>query len=1071
MPQISQLRRFAVPITGTAMVAGMLLVGTPASAAPVTTTFQTACQAKSVLTVDKMTTSSVTVDAPETVSPGETFTFRMQTNASSYPNSDSGATTTNLSRLKNDFTLPSNASFVSATIVAGTSFNLDGVAPSVIRISDAGVEDANGPYLRISGSNQVVGNGASNSTNSEGGIRAPKTKKNLDGSTNSNGDSWFRLPAIDVTMVAGASGVIQPTIRTAGTAANYGDDKNFNTQLARASFLGGTQWAPTRCSPRDAKGNANLNAGAGPLATISIASAPVDVETTTSLSVPATAITGTAVDLTATVAPSNAVGMVQFKSNGTAIGSPVTVAAGVATLSHTFDAAGAQSVTADFTAGAGFVSSSASAQTVTVSDPAPVDVQTTTALSVPATAITGTAVDLTATVAPSNAVGTVQFKSNGAAIGSPVTVAGGVATLSHAFDTAGAQSVTADFTAGAGFVSSSASAQTVTVSDPAPVDVETTTALSVPATAVTGTAVDLTATVAPSNAVGSVQFKSNGTAIGTPVTVAAGVATLSHAFDAAGAQSVTADFTAGAGFVSSSASAQTVTVSDPAPVDVETTTSLSVPATAITGTAADLTATVAPNNAVGTVQFKSNGTAIGSPVTVTGGVATLSHAFDAAGAQSVTADFTAGAGFVSSSASAQTVTVSDPAPVDVETTTSLSVPATAITGTAVDLTATVAPNNAVGTVQFKSNGTAIGSPVTVTGGVATLSHAFDVAGAQSVTADFTAGAGFVSSSASAQTVTVSDPAPVDVETTTSLSVPPTAVTGTAVDLTATVAPNNAVGTVQFKSNGTAIGSPVTVTGGVATLSHAFDAAGAQSVTADFTAGAGFVSSSASAQTVTVSDPAPVDKATKTVLSVQGEAKVGLPVDLFATVSEDPSDALVPSGGTVQFKIGGVDLGAPVAVVDGVAKLPHVFGAEGTFAVSAVFSGSGVFTSSTAESVDVNVTVPTPSDVESSTSLTAPSSAKVGTAVQLKAVVSSSGATSGTVQFFDGTTPIGTAVDVVGGQAVLSHTFTTTGNHSITAVYSGAQGVTGSTSTASVVNVGNGGGDFGSLGSLSLPFGS
>ncbi|MFJ7723821.1 Ig-like domain-containing protein, partial [Rhodococcus erythropolis] len=307
--------------------------------------------------------------------------------------------------------------------------------------------------------------------------------------------------------------------------------------------------------------------------------------------------------------------------------------------------------------------------------------------------------------------------------------------------------------------------------------------------------------------------------------------------------------------------------------------------------------------------------------------------------------------------------------------------------------------------------------------------------------------------------------------TTSLSIPATAVTGTAVDLTATVAPNNAVGTVQFKSNGTAIGSPVTVTSGVATLSHSFDVAGAQSVTADFTAGAGFVSSSAPAQTVTVSDPAPVDKATKTVLSVQGEAKVGLPVDLFATVSEDPSDALVPSGGTVQFKIGGVDLGAPVAVVDGVAKLPHVFGAEGTFAVSAAFSGSGVFTSSAAESVDVNVTVPTPSDVESSTSLTAPSSAKVGTAVQLKAVVSSSGATSGTVQFFDGTTPIGTAVDVVGGQAVLSHTFTTTGNHSITAVYSGAQGVAGSTSTASVVNVGNGGVGSGSLGSLSLPFGS
>ena len=683
MPQISQLRRFAVPITGTAMVAGMLLVGTPASAAISTTGFKTACVAGSIIgDVHKVTDNLITVDAPASVQPGETFTYRIQPSGTSYPDKDSGATTTNLSRLKIDYAIPSNATYVSATVVAGTSIGLDNVAPNVLRVNDSGNVDGSGGILRLSGNNQVIGNSPTTSTNSEGGIRVPKSKKNLDGSTNGNGDTWFRLPAVDVTMVAGATGVIQPKVRTAGAAGNLGASENFSTQLAKASFLG-TQWAPTRCSPRENRDTTPLNAGAGPLATISIASAPVDVETTTSL----------------------------------------------------------------------------------------------------------------------------------------------------------------------------------------------------------------------------------------------------------------------------------------------------------------------------------------------------------------------------------------------------SVPATAITGTAVDLTATVAPNTAVGTVQFKSNGTAIGTPVAVSAGVATLTHSFDAAGAQSVTADFTAGAGFVSSSASAQTVTVSDPAPVDVETTTSLSVPPTAVTGTAVDLTATVAPNTAVGTVQFKSNGTSIGTPVTVSGGVATLSHAFDAAGAQSVTADFTAGAGFVSSSAPAQTVTVSDPAPVDKATKTVLSVQGEAKVGLPVDLFATVSEDPSDALVPSGGTVQFKIGGVDLGAPVAVVDGVAKLPHVFGAEGTFAVSAVFSGSGVFTSSTAESVDVNVTVPTPSDVESSTSLTAPSSAKVGTAVQLKAVVSSSGATSGTVQFFDGTTPIGTAVDVVGGQAVLSHTFTTTGNHSITAVYSGAQGVTGSTSTASVVNVGNGGGDFGSLGSLSLPFGS
>ena len=496
-----------------------------------------------------------------------------------------------------------------------------------------------------------------------------------------------------------------------------------------------------------------------------------------------------------------------------------------------------------------------------------------------------------------------------------------------------------------------------------------------------------------------------------------------------------------------------------------TSTTVTSGAAATVGQSTDLVAQVSPAPTGGTVQFKDGGTDIGAPVAVVNGVATLPHTFTAAGDHSITAVYDGVLEFLTSTSPARTVSV---AAADVQTTASLTVPSSAVEQTSVALTANISPAANGGTVQFKDGGIDIGGPIAVTGGAATLDHTFTTTGSHSITAVYSGTAGFGGSTAQAQTIEISSSA---LSTTTTLQVPATAVTGTAVDLTATVAPNNAVGAVQFKSNGTSIGSPVAVASGVATLSHAFDVAGAQSVTAEFTAAAGFVSSSAPAQTVTVSDPAPVDKATKTVLSVQGEAKVGLPVDLFATVSEDPSDALVPSGGTVQFKIGGVDQGAPVAVVDGVAKLPHVFGAEGTFAVSAVFSGSGVFTSSTAESVDVNVTVPTPSDVESSTSLTAPSSAKVGTAVQLKAVVSSSGATSGTVQFFDGTTPIGTAVDVVGGQAVLSHTFTTTGNHSITAVYSGAQGVTGSTSTASVVNVGNGGGGSGSLGSLSLPFGS
>ena len=1050
-----------------ALVGGVLVAGGVASAAPTSSPavensigFKLGCDGYEHLAVDiadVFHSTGVTVSAPEKVVAGSTFTYRVQPNVMSVPTGGhAGRSVGKWTRLKYDFDIPAGVSLVDAQVVAGTSSNLSGVTPSVIRINDGGSADGAGTHLRISGNNQAA------DSNNKGG-NGPSTSKNSDGGIEVGAGKTFRLPAIDVTVVAGAAGsTVQPKLRaTDGDSGAFNSPKNAFTFLQYETLWPG-YWERYNCSPRDSSGG-GLNAGGQALATVNVVS---QAATSTTVTSGAAATVGQSTDLVAQVSPAPTGGTVQFKDGGTDIGAPVAVVNGVATLPHTFTAAGDHSITAVYDGVLEFLTSTSPARTVSV---AAADVQTTASLTVPSSAVEQTSVALTANISPAANGGTVQFKDGGIDIGGPIAVTGGAATLDHTFTTTGSHSITAVYSGTAGFGGSTAQAQTIEISSSA---LSTTTTLQVPATAVTGTAVDLTATVAPNNAVGTVQFKSNGTSIGSPVAVTSGVATLSHTFDTAGAQSVTADFTASAGFVSSSAPAQTVTVSDPAPVDVETTTSLSVPATAITGTAVDLTATVAPNNAVGSVQFKSNGTAIGSPVTVTGGVATLSHAFDVAGAQSVTADFTAGAGFVSSSAPAQTVTVSDPAPVDVQTTTSLSVPATAITGTAVDLTATVAPNNAVGTVQFKSNGTAIGTPVTVTGGVATLSHAFDAAGAQSVTADFTAGAGFVSSSASAQAVTVSDPAPVDVETTTSLSVPATAVTGTAVDLTATVAPNNAVGSVQFKSNGTAIGSPVTVSGGTATLSHSFDAAGAQSITADFTAGAGFKNSVASAKSVQVSV---ADQESVVELNIPTDAKTGVATDLWATVRTSSDDAV--GFGTVQFYDGGVAIGGPEAVTAGAAGLTHSFTSAGAHSITAVYSGGAGVVGSSAQARTVNVTDPAPSDVTTETVVTVPGDAVVNKSVTLSATVSSV-QNGGTVQFMDGDTPIGDAVAVVNGIAALNHTFTTTGTHSISAIYSGATGFTGSTSTAHAIQIKAAtGGGTGSLGSGSagssdfLPFGS
>ncbi|MCJ0907318.1 Ig-like domain-containing protein, partial [Rhodococcus sp. ARC_M6] len=249
---------------------------------------------------------------------------------------------------------------------------------------------------------------------------------------------------------------------------------------------------------------------------------------------------------------------------------------------------------------------------------------TTTTLTAPANTTAGTVVDLTATVDPANAGGTVQFKDGSTDIGAPVLVDGNTATLSHTFATLGTHNVTAVYTSGTGFDNSKSAVSAVEVGAPA---VDTTTTLSVPPTALTGTAVDLTATVAPTDAVGSVQFKDGGINIGDAVAVAGGTATLSHAFDTAASHSITAEFIAGAGFHNSTSAASVIDVTAPI---LDTTTTVTVPATTLTGTAVDLTATVAPTDAVGSVQFKDGGINIGDAVAVAGGTATLSHAFDTA---------------------------------------------------------------------------------------------------------------------------------------------------------------------------------------------------------------------------------------------------------------------------------------------------------------------------------------------------------------------------------------------------------------------------------------------------------
>ncbi|MFD4264409.1 Ig-like domain-containing protein, partial [Rhodococcus sp. NPDC058523] len=192
------------------------------------------------------------------------------------------------------------------------------------------------------------------------------------------------------------------------------------------------------------------------------------------------------------------------------------------------------------------------------------------------------------------------------------------------------------------------------------------------------------------------------------------------------------------------------------------------------------------------------------------------------------------------------------------------------------------------------------------------------------------------------TIDVQGPA----STATQLTVPATATVGVAVDLSASVSPAVAGGTVQFKDGDATIGAPANVVNGTATLSHAFSATGPRSITAVYSGVPGFTGSASAPSTVTVSAP---DVATSTVLSLASDAQTGVQTRLVAAVTP------APAGGTVQFKEGDAPIGGPVSVVDGTATLWYTFNTPGDHPITAVYSGAPGFTGSTSAATTLKVT--------------------------------------------------------------------------------------------------------------------
>ncbi|GMV35625.1 MAG: hypothetical protein AMXMBFR61_01330 [Fimbriimonadales bacterium] len=540
---------------------------------------------------------------------------------------------------------------------------------------------------------------------------------------------------------------------------------------------------------------------------------------------------------------------------------------------------------------------------------------TTSVVAVPNPATVGQNVSFTATVSPTPDGGTVQFKEDGVNLGAPVPVVGGQASTNKTYTTAGNRNIEAVFSGTSNFNPSTgsttllvnkANTSTAVNASPNPVD--------------RGSNSTLTATITPTPDGGTVQFKENGVNLGAPVPVVAGQAQTTQQFNTAGNRTITAEYSGTANYNASTG--QTTLVVNKTPTSTAVNAS---PNPVDRGSNSTLTATITPTPDGGTVQFKENGVNLGGPVPVVAGQAQTTQQFNNAGNRTITAEYSGTTNYAASTGTTNLLVNKTPTGTTVSTS-----PNPSKVGQNVQITATVSPSPDGGTVQFKVNGVNIGAPVSVVAGQAQTTYAFPAVGVQLVEAVYSGTSNFESSAGSADHTVQKTPT-----TTTVVAAPNPAQVGQQVTFTATITPTPDGGTVQFKVDGSNVGGPVSVVAGQATLQQTYATPGSRFVEAVYSGTAGYEGS-------TGNTTLQVNKAitTTTVTSTPNPSVVGQPVTLKATVTP------TPDGGTVQFKVDGTDVGAPVAVVAGVAEYVHTFDSTGVKALTAVYSGTDNYNGST-----------------------------------------------------------------------------------------------------------------------------
>jgi len=344
-----------------------------------------------------------------------------------------------------------------------------------------------------------------------------------------------------------------------------------------------------------------------------------------------------------------------------------------------------------------------------------------------------------------------------------------------------------------------------------------------------------------------------------------------------------------------------------------------------------------------------------------------------------------------------------------------------------------------GTVTFFSDGVQIGNSVTLSGGgTASINDSFPAAGNYTITATFTP-----SNSTQGGTAALTQVVGLPTAVVLTSSINPSLV-NQSTNFTATItAIASPTGSVTFYNGATPLGTvSVTVNGntGTATLPASFATAGTYPITAVYT------TTSANPNVTSATSPI-LDQVVENLSSILFTSSVNPSLVGQSTTLTVNLTALGTPTGTVQFYDGATLLGT-ATVTGGVASISVSFATAGAHPLKAVYSGDTLTQPATA-TLTQNVL-----NVASAFTLTSSvNPSQVGQSTTLTATLTALGTPTGTVQFYDGATLLGTAT-LSGGVASISVSFATAGAHPLKAVYSGdtlTQSAT-ATLTQNVLNV-------------------